>query len=107
MDNYNNGFIEEELEEGDDIVTLMSADGEEIDFFEIAGIAYNGNFYAILQPVELLEGMADDEALVFKVERDNDGNDKFTIVFDDDIIDAVFVEYGKLYDAAMVDEEDD
>ena len=107
MDNYNNGFIEEELEEGDDIVTLMSADGEEIDFLEIAGIAYNGNFYAILQPVELLEGMADDEALVFKVERDNEGNDKFTIVIDDDIIDAVFVEYGKLYDAAMVNEDDD
>lgn len=107
MDNYNNGFIEEELEEGDDIVTLMSADGEEIDFLEIAGIAYNGNFYAILQPVELLEGMADDEALVFKVERDNEGNDKFTIVIDDDIIDAVFVEYGKLYEAAMVNEDDD
>ena len=106
MDNYNNGFIEEELEEGDDIVTLMSADGEEIDFLEIAGIAYNGNFYAILQPVELLEGMAEDEALVFQVERDNEGNDKFTIVIDDDIIDAVFVEYGKLYDAAMVNEEE-
>ena len=107
MDNYNNGFIEEELEEGDDIVTLMSANGEEIDFLEIAGIAYNGNFYAILQPVELLEGMAEDEAMVFKVERDNEGNDKFTIVIDDDIIDAVFDEYGKLYDAAMVNEDND
>ena len=107
MDNYNNGFIEEELEEGDDIVTLMSADGEEIDFLSIAGIVYNGNFYAILQPVELFEEMAEDEALVFLVESDENGNDKFTIVVDDDIIDAVFVEYGKLYDEAMVDEEDD
>ena len=105
MDNYNNEFIEEELEEGDDIITLMSADGEEIDFIEIAGIAYNGNFYAILQPVELLEGMAEDEALVFQVERDNEGNDKFTIVLDDEIIDAVFVEYGKLYDAAHLDKQ--
>ena len=107
MDNYNNGFIEEELEDGDDIVTLMSADGEEIDFFEIAGIAYRGNFYAILQPVDLLENMADDEALVFLVERNENGEDKFTIVVDDDIIDAVFVEYGKLYDAAMANESDD
>ena len=43
--------------EEDDIVTLLSADGEEIDFVEIAGIALNGKFYAVLQPVELLEGM--------------------------------------------------
>ncbi len=81
----------------DDIVTLMSANGEEIDFIEIAGIAYRGNFYAILQPVELLEGMGDDEALVFKVTRGRDGNDNFEIELNDRIIDAVFKEYDKLY----------
>lgn len=41
--NYNNL-----QQDDDDIVTLLSADGEEIDFVEIAGIAYNGRFYAIL-----------------------------------------------------------
>ena len=106
MNEQNNGFIEENLEEDDGIVTLMSANGEEIDFLEIAGIALNGNFYAILQPVNLLEGMAEDEALVFKVERDENGDDKFTIVLDDEIIDAVFTEYGKLYDAANLGEQD-
>ncbi len=90
----------EEIYENDDIVTLKSADGEEIDFVEIAGVAHEGGFYAILQPVELLEGMADDEALVFKVERTEDGEDKFTIVLDDDIIDAVFKIYNQLLDAA-------
>ncbi|MBR2025466.1 MAG: DUF1292 domain-containing protein [Clostridia bacterium] len=83
----------------DDIVTLLSATGEEIDFVEIAGIAHKGNFYAILQPVELLEGMADDEALVFKVSRGPDGEDKFEIELDDKIIDAVFAEYNRLLDS--------
>ena len=82
----------------DDIVTLLSATGEEIDFVEIAGIAHRGNFYAILQPVELLEGMADDEALVFKVSRTESGEDKFEIELDDEIIDAVFAEYNRLLD---------
>ena len=41
----------------DDIVTLSTAEGEDIDFVEIAGIAHEGKFYAILQPVELLPGM--------------------------------------------------
>lgn len=93
----------DEMEEtgDDDIVTLLSADGEEIDFVEIAGIAHKGNFYAILQPVELIEGMDDDEALVFKVSRGKDGEDKFEIELDDSIIEAVFAEYNKLLDDAV------
>ena len=87
-----------EMEEEDDIITLTGANGEEIDFVEIAGIAYNGNFYAILQPVELLDGMDDDEALVFKVSTNEDGDDQFDIELDDDVISAVFDEYYKLLD---------
>ena len=89
----------------DDIVTLLSAEGEEIDFVEIAGIAYKGSFYAILQPVELLDGMDDDEALVFKVTRGKDGEDKFEIELDDTVIDAVFSEYNKLLDEAEAGED--
>ena len=89
-----------EIYENDDLITLKSADGEDIDFVEIAGIALNGKFYAILQPVELLEGMDDDEALVFEVSRTADGEDSFTIVQDDAITEAVFEEYYKLLDEA-------
>ena len=90
--------FEEMLDEeyADDIVTLMTESGEEVDFVEIAGIAHNGKFYAILQPVELLEGMDDDEALVFEVVRNADGSDGFNVVLDDEIIDAVFKEYNRL-----------
>ena len=93
-------------EEDNDIITLTSADGEEVDFVEIAGSAYKGNFYAVLQPVELLEGMDDDEALVFKVTRSANGEDNFEIEMDDDIIDAVFEEYNRLLDEAMAAEDD-
>lgn len=87
-------------DDDDDVVTLTAANGEEIDLVEIAGIKYRGNFYAILQPIELLEGMEEDEALVFKVTRGADNEDKFEIVTDDNIIDAVFAEYNKLLDEA-------
>ena len=87
-----------EYYDNDDIIVLNSADGEEVEFVEIAGIAHAGNFYAILQPVELLEGMDDDEALVFKVTKDSDGNDNFEIELDDEVLDAVFSEYNRLLD---------
>ena len=85
----------------DDIVTLTGENGQDIDFIEIAGIALKGNFYAILQPVELIAGMSDDEALVFKVTTDKNGEDTFDIELDDNIIDAVFKEYNRLYDEAV------
>lgn len=86
-------------DEDDDIVTLTGANGEDVDFVEIAGIQYGNEFYVILQPVELLEGMDDDEALVFKVSSIN-GEDNFELELDDCIIDAVFEEYNKLLDEA-------
>ncbi len=91
-------MLDEEYE--DDIITLTTADGEEVDFVEIAGIAHDGKFYAILQPVELLDGMDDDEALVFEVVRNADGSDGFNVVLDDEIIDAVFAEYNRLLEEA-------
>ena len=99
------GEIGEDEFADDDIVTLLSANGEEIDFVEIAGIAHKGKFYAILQPVELLEGMEDDEAFVFEVKVDDEGNNKFEICLDDDIINAVFEEYNRLLDEALKGED--
>ena len=95
--------IDHMINDDDDVITLVADNGEEIDFVEVAGIAYRGNFYAILQPIKLIEGMDADEALVFKVSRGKDGEDKFEIELDDSIIDAVFVEYNKLLDESDKD----
>ena len=82
----------------ENIISLHSNTGEKIDFVEIAVIAHKGGYYVILQPVELLPGMSDDEALVFKLGYNNDGSDKYEIELDDEIIDAVFEKYSHLYD---------
>ena len=106
LDDMLNGDILNEVEPGEDIITLRSANGEDIDFIEIAGIAHQGKFYLILQPVELLEGMEEDEAFVFEVKTKDDGGSEMEIVVDEDIIDAVFAEYGKLYEQAVASGED-
>lgn len=90
------------IEEGDEesIVTLINENGEEINFVEIAGIALDDNFYLILQPEEPMEGIGEDEALVFKVTENEDGEDEFDVEVDDNIIDQVFKEYYKLLEEA-------
>lgn len=85
--------------EDDDIIELIGPNGELEQFVEIAGIALRGNFYAILQPVELLDGMQEDEALVFRVKRNKSGQ-SFEIELNERIIDDVFAEYNRLLDEA-------
>ncbi len=88
----------EEDENDEDVITLTMSDGEEVDFIEIAGIKLESGYYLILQPVELLDGMDEDEALVFKVEKGVDGENTYNIELDDKINDAVFAEYNRLLD---------
>ena len=49
--------------------------------------------------------MNEDEALVFLVSRDEEGNDRFEICLDDEIIEAVFAEYNRLLDNAQEENE--
>ena len=91
-----NDFVEEyEDELSDEMVTLVTDSGEEIDFFVAAVIPFDGKVYGILQPVELLEGMEEDEALVFEMNGE-DGEQGFDLVTDDAIIDGVFAKYDEL-----------
>jgi uncharacterized protein YrzB (UPF0473 family) len=86
-------------ENDSDPIILYGEDGQEIAFEQIAMIPLEGRVYVIMQPVELLEGMADDEALVFEILNRN-GETVLDIVLDDEIIDAVFTAYGILFDEA-------
>lgn len=90
---------EQELDgvECEQVITLMTENGEEIEFIEVAAIPLNQKMYAILQPVILLEGMEEGEALVFEVALDEDGQPAgFNVVLDDELIDQVFAIYNEL-----------
>lgn len=84
----------------DEIITLRSATGEDIDFIAVAEINHKGGYYLILQPVELLPGMEDNEAIVFKIVRDRDGSETLQVELDDSVVDGVFEKYERLIDDA-------
>ncbi len=84
------------MEEREGILTLTTNDGQDVDFMEIAQIYLEEDLYLILQPVELFDGMEEDDALVFKVSVGLKGEERLDLVYDDDITDAVFCEYEKL-----------
>jgi len=68
-----------------------------IKFEQIALIPYEEKLYALLKPIEKMEGVADDEAVIFAFEEDENENSQFLrVVNDDKTIDAVFAIYLKL-----------
>lgn len=86
---------EQEMKFSDeDLIVLQDEDGKEIEFVHIATIDYQDEWYAFLQPVEL-EGMEEDEMIIFKLQEDEEGNDMFVPVDDEELMNAVYDEYVK------------
>lgn len=82
-------------EENNDLIYLFNEKGEEIAFEQIALIPIIKNTYVILKPVRPLEGLQEDEGLVFEIKTNNE-EEYLSLVVDEGIIDDVFDIYFKL-----------
>ena len=85
----------------DEIVVLETANGEEIEFILLGEVSIDKNNYVILKPVILVEGMADDEAIAFKVVSHPDGSESFNVVEDENLMDKIFDKYNALLEQEL------
>ena len=92
-------------EENTDPIYLYSEKGEMIGFEQIALIPLKANTYAILKPIKPMEGLGEDEGLVFEIKVDKDEREYLALVVDEKVIDDVFSVYDELCDAEEQDEE--
>ena len=80
-----------ELFSEDACITLFDDKENPIEFFEVAGVEYEERFYELLQPCDKVEGIEDDEAVIFECITDEESGEKlFKPVQDEKICDAVF-----------------
>lgn len=84
-------------------IKLFNEENQEVEFEQIALIPIEDKTYAILKPVSM-EGVADDEALVFVIDEIDD-EDCLVIVEDDAVVDKVFEEYYKMLKEEGIDVE--
>jgi hypothetical protein len=87
-------------ENNTDPITLYDEEERAVKFEQVAVIPENDNLYIILKPLDELEGVEDDEAIVFKVDFDEDGNTLLVIEQDVSTAEKVFNSYHKLLDEA-------
>ena len=83
-------------EDNNDAIVLMNEKGEEIAFEQIALIPMPEKVYVILKPIMPLEGVGEDEGLVFSIETNAEGMEYLALTVDEDIIDQVFAIYDEL-----------
>ena len=61
--------------ENEDNIILFDEDNNEIEFEQIAVIPMDDSVYVLLAPVTPMEGVGEDEAVVFVIEEDEEGED--------------------------------
>ena len=76
-------------EYGNDFVTLIDEDGNEVEFEHIDTVEYEGVNYLAFIPAEL-SVEEDAEVVIMQVVTDENGEELLEGVEDDDIADAVF-----------------
>ena len=75
-------------------IYMTDASGRRLKFDQIAVIPYGeDSLYCILKPISKIEGVADDEAIVFRVEEDDDGEAVLNLEENEEIAIAVFDQY--------------
>ena len=87
-------------ENNDEPISLFDENDKEIKFEQVAVIPESERIYAILNPIDEMEGVADDEAIVFVVEYDEDGNSYLVVETNEEIAIKVFDKYYQLLDEA-------
>ncbi len=88
-----------------DPIVLMDENGRQLTFEQIAVIPYEvrkeKRLYCVLKPMDKIEGIADDEAIVFVIDQDKDGNSIVKVEEDEEVAIAVFDKYYDLLEDAQ------
>ncbi len=89
-------------------IVLMDENGKQMTFEQVAVIPYEvrkeKRLYCVLKPLDKIEGIGDDEAIVFLVDTDDQGNSIIKIEEDEEIAIAVFDKYYDLLEEARKEE---
>lgn len=80
-------------EDNSEPVTLWDENNKEMRFEQVAVIPYDYKIYCILKPIDKIDGVADDEALVFRVDENEDGDTIICVEENEDMAVTIFDQY--------------
>ena len=97
MEELEKSVFERLLDEEDNSdIVLYDESGKAVKFEQIAIIPLREEVYAILRPIDKMEGVDENTGLVFLLEESEDGEEILTGIDDKETIDLVYEEYDRL-----------
>lgn len=99
---------EQYCNDDDDIVVLHNEETDkDEEFYILATLDVDERWFAVFQPVEPLEDIAEDEVLIYEMVEDNDNKEyRFAPIEDDELLQKVFDEFMKMVEESECDCEE-
>ena len=90
-------------------ITMLGNDGQQLTFEQVCVIPYTvegeEKLYTVLKPLTEIEGIGEDEAIVFRVEVDDKGEGTLVVEEDEMIAIEIFNKYYDLLEEASKEED--
>lgn len=82
----------------DDIVELTTEDGKKLKFFFVGTIEYKGKNYSAFEPAEEIEGLEEEDLVIFELSGDDEETADLIPIEDERLLDEVFAEFCRVLD---------
>ena len=89
----------------DDIVELTTEDGKKLKFYFVGTIEYKGKNYSAFEPAEQIDGIEDDDLIIFELAGDDEETADLLPVEDEKLLDEVFEEFCRVLEEDELAEE--
>ena len=89
----------------DDVIELTGESGEVLRFYHIGTIEYKGKNYSAFEPAEQIDGIEDDDLVIFELAGDDEETADLLPVEDEALLDEVFEEFCRVLEEDELAEE--
>ena len=89
----------------DDIVELTTDDGKKLKFYFVGTIEYKGKNYSAFEPAEEIEGIDEEDLIIFELSGDDEETADLLPIEDEALLDEVFQEFCRVLEEDELAEE--
>lgn len=89
----------------EEIVELTTDDGKKLKFFFVGTIEYKGKNYSAFEPAEEIDGISEDDLVIFELSGDDEETADLLPIEDEALLDEVFEEFCRVLEEDELAEE--
>ena len=83
------------VEEDEDFIELVDQEGRHLKFFHVGSTKYMSKWYAFFMPAEEIEGLAEDEVVIYEVAEENGAEILLPVDENSGVLEAVYEKFCK------------